>query len=296
MGSEQPIVEPIYDEQGNVVPLDDAALGQGHFGGRAAAQVGALVEADFAGERKQAAAEGQERSKTAPQPTDDYRQKLVEMDFDQRVEATLECLGRRPTFRDILYGLLGFCQEEKSYEEIGPFVEGYADFHRNRQEPSRYVFMLLRTGALEEIELDEDGQPLTEERKQAAIDEGLAPEDVDLLVFDWRVVTTEVGAKVFEENDPASRFRRLLAQYPEREEAFAEIMEFCRSPRFMGQIDDEFKGSALLGFDDQTSQMRQPSSYLEKLERSGMIFWNNQHWVLTAEGQEYLDNRDTAAN
>lgn len=287
-------VKPEYDSEGNIIPLDEDAFSQSDFGARAAEQVGALAEMDFAERKASAFADGAGTADGSAKPRKDadYREALRQMSFDERVEATVECLGRRGTFRDILYGLLGFCTQERSYDDIEPYVESFTEFHRNRQEPRRYVFMLLRTGALEEIELGEDGSPLTEADRQAAIEGGLDPQDVDLLVFDWRVATTDVGRKVLEDYDPAARFKRLLADDPEREGALVRVMAFCRTPRSMGEIDDKFKGDALMGFDGQSGQMRQPSSYVGKLESAGMVFWDGRSWILTEEGAACLEGRE----
>lgn len=269
---------------------DEGALERYEFGGPVARRAGGTFGNDCVGESvrdeplRDSSLDGRRNRADL-----DYRQKLQSMDFDARCKATAECINRRGTFRDILYGLLGFCAQERTYEEIGPFVESFVEFQNNRQESHRYVFMLLRTGGLCEIELDEDGVPLTEEKKQRAIEQGLDPEDIDTLVFDWHVVTTDVGERVYEELAPARRLKALLKQYPEREEAFAQIMMFCREPKTMGSIDAEFKGTDLLGIDESSKLKRQPSSYIEKLGAVGAIAWSNGAWILTDVGREYLD-------
>ncbi len=218
----------------------------------------------------------------------DYRKKLESMSPDDRVSATLECLGRRGTFRDILYGLLVFCQDEKTYPEIEAHVREFAEFHRNRQSERRYVHLLLRTGALEEIELDEDGEVLTETAKQRAVEEGLDPEDLDLLVCDWRVVTTEVGKRALAEFSPESRMRALLEGSPGKVEALLQVLAFCETPRFMGDVVEHFQGADVLGFDEGTRQPIQPSSYMDKLDKAGMVAWNGSYWRATDEGRAFL--------
>jgi hypothetical protein len=282
---------PQYDEQETVVPLDKSVLSEYSFGTRVAEQIHATTEVG----RKEVGSKQDHRDDEPPKSSApvDYHENLEKMDHDERVAATAECLNRRGSFRDILYGLLGFCVEEKSYEEIEPFVEGFVEFCRNRQEPRRYVFMLLRTGGLEEIELKEDGTPLTKEDKQAAIADGLEPEDVDVLVFDWRVATTEVGREVYADFNPSMRLKKLVEEYPDREEAFAQIMAFCREPQTMGAIDDKFKGKSLMGIDEACKQKRQPSSYVDKLGTAGAIAWSGSAWSLADAGKEYLKNRES---
>lgn len=288
-------VEVRYDEDGHVVPLDENAVRQNAFGEKAARQMDASFEPEHDSgtmSAKQASPEGADDPRGNERPAaNDYRDTLEGMDHDDRVAATKECLNRRGTFRDILYGLLGFCEEERSYEEIEDYVKSFTEFHRNRQEPQRYAYMLLRCGALEEIELDENGNRLTEADKQAAIDSGMAPEDTDELVYDWLVKTTDVGREVHEDLSPEHRLERLLESYPERTEAFAQIMEFCETPRGMGAIDDAFKGKPVMGFDEASKQKRQPSSYIEKLEAAGALKWDGSAWSLTGTGRDYLKSR-----
>ncbi|MDE8702110.1 hypothetical protein PZH32_03940 [Adlercreutzia equolifaciens] len=300
MSEEVACFMPRYDAEGNIIPLDDDVALQDSFGKRAARQVNADIEEERTRSslELQGGAPGDETREEQPEQAPhlaDYREKLASMSFDERVLATYECLNRRSSFRNILYGLLEFCSEEKTYEEIEPFCASFSEFKVNRQEPRRYVFMLLRTGALEEIELDEDGHPLTDEAKEQAIAEGLDPEDVDTLVYDWRVVTTDVGHKAHEGFSPAVRLANLLASFPEREEAFIQIMEFLREPRSMGAIDDTFKGKSLLGVDEATKLNRQPSSYLHKLDGAGAIEWSDGAWRLTKTGEDFLAQQASAS-
>ena len=261
----------------------EAPLAREQFGERTARQVGAFMEE---GRPEAHIDHWGDRPKQI-----DWREKLAAMDFDERVDAALASLKRRTTFRDILYGLLDFCMEERPYEEIEPYVESFVEFHRNRQSPRRYVQVLLRTGALEEIELDEQGEPITDEARNRAVEEGLDPDDLDTLVFDWRVVTTDVGRAAYERFTPSSRIADLIGADPEREAAFVDIMAFCRKSRFMGQIVDEFAGKAYLGIDEENRLPRQPSAYVEKLDRAGAVFWDGKCWTLTEEGETFLQER-----
>ena len=291
-------IEPRYDAEGNIIPLEDGSVLRQGFGQRAAQQTHAQMEdkrtsvsfnaREGQGSEADSSNEGEELQ--APKLRD-YRDELATMSFDERIRAAYECLNRRSSFRNILYGLLGFCAEEKTYDQIEEFCSAFSEFVVNRQEPRRYVFLLLRTGALEEIELDETGCPLTEQAKQQAIEDGLDPEDVDLLVYDWRIVTTDVGMQVYEDFSPAIRLAKLFSSLPEREEALFQILDYLREPRSMGAIDEAFKGKELLGIDKATHLLRQPSSYVQKLDGAGAIEWDGHMWKLTQAGVDYLSQR-----
>lgn len=279
---------PQRDAEGNVIPLDDSVAQEYRFGGRVAEQMDAFMEEGTEGANQGRNSGDGDAARAQAAHVVDWREKLEGMSFDERVEATVDCVMRRSTFRDILYGLLGFCLEERSYEEIEPYVESFVEYHRNRQSQRRYVMFLLRTGALVETELDESGNVLTEEAKQAAIDAGLDPEDVDTLVFDWRVSTTDVGRAAYERLDARVRIAELISSDPAREDAFIQIMRFCDAPHCMGDIIDAFGGKDILGFDEEAKQMRQPSAYVTKLDGVGALAWDGDKWLLTEKGREFL--------
>ena len=64
------------------------------FGGKVAQQIGADMSGDHDEEAKTKSDEHEEAMRAAARPMD-WRAKLAEMSHEERVEATLECLGRK---------------------------------------------------------------------------------------------------------------------------------------------------------------------------------------------------------
>lgn len=102
---------------------------------------------------------------------DDWQGRLDGMSHEERVRATLDCLGRRPSYARVLRAVLDYCREERDSGEVESYIETLPDFAANRQSARRYVFFLMRTGALAEVGYDADGNPVDERAVQAVQDE-----------------------------------------------------------------------------------------------------------------------------
>ena len=101
------------------------------FGYKTAAMLGAELSGDRElSERNRAEHEEEARMRQAARARD-WRGDLASLSFDERVAKTMECLDRRASFKSILYGLLVFCFEERSYEEVEEHAQGYAEFEAN---------------------------------------------------------------------------------------------------------------------------------------------------------------------
>lgn len=105
---------------------------------------------------------------------DDWQARLDGMDSEARVQATLDCLGRRPSFARVLRAVLEHCRQERESGEVESYIETLPDFAANRQSARRYVFFLMRTGALSEVGYDADGNPV-DERAVSEVQGELSP-------------------------------------------------------------------------------------------------------------------------
>lgn len=266
-----------------------AAAPEAEFGFKTAAMLGAELSGDRElAERNRAEHEEEARMRQAARKRD-WKGELESLSFDERVDKTMECLDRRASFRNILYGLLLFCGEERTYDEIEEHVQSYAEFEANRQSARRYAFFLQRTGAIEEIELDGEGAVITDERRDQLMEAGADADSIDALVVDWRVRTTEVGARAIQLGDPLLSLKELLEEKPARRSTYAKVLAYCRQPRQLGEIADELKNDPGLEKDERTGlPSMQPSAYVSKLDHAGGLVWN-EGWVSTKEGLAILD-------
>jgi len=217
----------------------------------------------------------------------DYREKLSNMNYDERVAATVACLGRRNTFRDILYSLIDYCETARTYDEIDEYVTAFPAYESNGQSGWRYALFLLRTGALEEIGLDAGGNAVTDEMRDAKRAEGASEETIEDMVETFTVKTTAVGREAHERFSPTARLAALLGDEAVRFPVYALFLDHCKESRKLDEINAWFKD-----LDEDVDPVAgisgmQAGAYLSKLEAAGGIEWK-EGWVTTEEGMEVL--------
>lgn len=202
-------------------------------------------------------------------------------DFNSLSEAVL----REPLQREIKYRILSFCRSARKLEEIEAEVAQMPQFKTAAQNQYRMVETLENAGGLRRIELDSSGEEIDPELK-ARISEDEASD----LVADVLFETTAEGLRFVDEYSPARRFERLLADEPNRKAPFFAVLEFCKGherpfSQIVGFLRDE--GYSQPGFGTAGTQ---PSVFLDRLERSGLIEWDDG-WITTKEGEDCLSAR-----
>jgi hypothetical protein len=136
------------------------------FGMKAARHIGASLGGSK-DERDEAEADAARRMREAARPTD-WQTRLEGMSVEQRVDATVECLGRRASFARVLRAVMEYCRQDRASEDVEAFIEEQSDFAANRQSARRYMVMLMRTGAVEETGADVDGNVVIVNEKPLA--------------------------------------------------------------------------------------------------------------------------------
>lgn len=86
----------------------------------------------------------------------------------------------------------------------------------------------------------------------------------------------------------------LLQLAPERADVYIELLEFTREkPRAYGEIVELLRGRPILQtVINGVRHTMQPSVFVDKLERSGALVWN-EGWCLTEEGDAFLQDLKT---
>jgi hypothetical protein len=82
----------------------------------------------------------------------------------------------------------------------------------------------------------------------------------------------------------------LLDWEPLRRDTYVELLAFIAAePRPYAQVESLLKGSPVLEtVINGRIETVQPSVFLDKLERAGVLVWNKK-WEITEEGREYLE-------
>ena len=206
-----------------------------------------------------------------------------ERPFEERLYDLERAVVRQPLHREILYRTLAFCETGRLLREVEEEIESYPEFQHAVQDQYHLALVLERAGGLERIELDEDGEVVTADRKA-----GLSEDEVDDLVYDVRFETTELGREFVSRHTPKARLEELLDLVPARRSTYVEVLEFCEEPRSYDEVKKLLEGRDVLhAGEDGTRQPIQPSVFLDKLERAGAVVWDGA-WRLTEGGKDFL--------
>lgn len=260
------------------------------FGGRVAQQVGADLSGSRDEEQKQGTNEREEAMREAARPQD-WKGKLATMDHEARVQATLDCLGRKNNQKEILFDLLVFCKEEREEQDVESFLEQHKQFADGYHSAQKYLLFMQRTGGIEEREYDCDGVLITDAMRDELRELGAPEEEIEDLAVEWRFITTDAGNEAIERFDPASRTREMLAEQREsRHPTFRRLLQFCEDePRSLDEITTFLASDPGLEKDPRTGVMgMQPSAYIGKLDQAGALTWEGG-WKTTPGGMEVLE-------
>lgn len=262
---------------------------QFEFGGMLASQIGADMSDERDGKKKDPEELEREEAMRAAARPQDWKAKLAEMDFEARVDATVECLGRKNNQKEILGDLLEFCREERTEEETEAFLQGHKQFADGYHSASKYLLFMQRTGAIEELEYDCEGVLITDEMRDELRELGAPEEEITELAVEWHYRLTDAGEEALNRFNPVDRTRAMLeTQAVSRHASYARLLEFCETPRSLQEITTFMANDPGLERDPRTGVMHmQPSAYIGKLDQAGALTWENG-WKTTAGGMEVL--------
>lgn len=287
-GKQEQLAEILAQRYEGLSPQDPQHL---EFGGRLAEQLGADLSGDLdnPAERNGTPDESEVAMKAAAR-VQDWREKLDGMDHEQRVQATLDCLGRKNNQKEILSELLAFCQTERSEAETEEFLTNHKEFANGHHSASKYLFFMQRTGGIEEREYDEDGLIIDDERREMLRGVGATEDEIADLTAEWRYVTTAAGSEALERFDPVERTNVMLAsQADSRLASYQRLLAYCEQPRSLDEIVGFMADDPGLERDPKTGVMHmQPSAYIGKLDESGALTWEGG-WKTTPGGMEVLE-------
>lgn len=211
------------------------------------------------------------------------------LSFEERCERLTRHVLSQTEHREIRIAVLGFCRERRSLAEVELFVQDLPEFGYETQSPYLLIRALERAGGVVCVELDDQGEPVTPERK-----EGLDEDEIDDLVFELDFETTDAGVAVYERLTPGVRLADLLESQSARKDTYCELLEYCLTPRSREEVERLLEGRDILWLDAPGDQPLKPSVFIDRLERSGVLVWRGK-WVTGAEGRSYLVSRGLLA-
>ena len=198
---------------------------------------------------------------------------------DERLDALLDFMYAQPLHREIYYRVLEFCRARQALPDVEEFIMGLPEFASATQSPFFIIDDLRYQGALACIELDVDGNEVTDADK-----EGLDENAIDDLVVSFAYEDTDLGMRAAARCTPDARFEKLASGSGEIPTAYLEIMRLLQEKHGAAAVDALLQG---LRRDGALAEGFETSKALEDLEKAGVIFWQ-QGWLLTEEGKEIL--------
>lgn len=200
-------------------------------------------------------------------------------------ERTRELLSQMRPHRATLLGVLAACEEPVATAAMKDTVERISGRKFSVYTPSNFCTMLEVAGGLERVTAE--GEPYGAD--------AIAPElvEVDGQEF-WRPTTpapvhwrtTEAGAAVLAEDDPAARIERLFAKEPEFLPVYKRILLMADTDEgtSMGLM------SVAVDTDPAVADNRRfyVQHFVESLERAGAFVWADGAWRATDAGRAAL--------
>lgn len=210
--------------------------------------------------------------------------------FDERVAALDRFIHFEPLIREIDYQTLLFCDERRELSEVEEAMAAFPEFPGATRDQFALITELVDHGGLELFELDGVGRVVT-----AADKEGLTENEVDDLVERFAYQTTDVGRAVAAAMEPTLRFAELVEAAPEREPLYRALMALLREKQSFAAVDTYLRSpEGLCIMAEAGCGGMQPSVFVDKLERAGMLCYHGG-WQTTEAGVKVLETAETAA-
>lgn len=200
-----------------------------------------------------------------------------------RLDLLEKAVCRHPLNRELLYKALELCFDPQELGALEREMLSLPEAARATQDPYHLACLLESVGGLRRIELDEKGAEVTYSQKQ-----NLAEEEADDLVASVLFETTDEGRLFVRLHDPRRRFAELVDAEPNRRDSYIELLGFCgESPRSYAEVEAMLRGCGALASDRASGLPVQPSVFVDKLERAGILVWRDG-WSLSDEGRGCL--------
>ena len=192
-------------------------------------------------------------------------------------------IHKSPLHREILLRILTTCSEPKAMSALEKEIASWPEFATAVHDQAWLIECMVEHGGLERLYLGIDGDVYGKEQV-----EDLCEDDFFAEIEDEAFLTTEIGRMVAEEYSPRVHLTKLLEQVPARLETYLKVLDYVKeTPRQYTELHNLLKDNPILVLDPFYQDKIQPSVFIDKLEQTGVIQWNNG-WKLSQEGNDIL--------
>lgn len=208
--------------------------------------------------------------------------------LDERsVAEIVDCVCKHPRHRELLYKTLSHCTEERTLADVEEWIERQPEYASALQDASALVKSLSEHRGVLVVTRDEEGNPLSEEDLLTMTQQG-ERERVAAALSGRTIATTPQGKAAVSLLSPERRIDAFARKIPGRRNAFVELLEFCKTPRTLGEVNALFENSPYLDPTEQSGRQRlRPAYFLDRMEEAGGLVWDKA-WVTTEAGKLFL--------
>ena len=207
---------------------------------------------------------------------------------EESIARVVECLFNHPRHRELLYNALVHCQTERTEHAAEEFLARQPEAAQALQTPYTLLRNLAAAGGVTVIAHDAQGLALDETRCEQLRAEGLDDDALADLVAERRVLTTPAGCAACELLAPEHRTLAAIYKVPERRATFVRLLDFCRTPRKLADINQLLADDPALAPSQRTAGQKLHACYfIDRLEEAGGLVWDGS-WVTTDAGKRAL--------
>ena len=207
---------------------------------------------------------------------------------EESIARVVECLFNHPRHRELLYKALVHCQTERTEHAAEEFLARQPEAAQALQTPYTLLRNLAAAGGVPVIAHDAQGLALDETRCEQLRAEGLDDDALADLVAERRVLTTPAGCAACELLAPEHRTLAAIYKVPERRATFVRLLDFCRTPRKLADINQLLADDPALAPSQRTAGQKLHACYfIDRLEEAGGLVWDGS-WVTTDAGKRAL--------
>lgn len=207
---------------------------------------------------------------------------------EESIARVVECLFNHPRHRELLYKALVHCQTERTEHAAEEFLARQPEAAQALQTPYTLLRNLAAAGGVTVIAHDAQGLALDETRCEQLRAEGLDDDALADLVAERRVLTTPAGCAACELLAPEHRTLAAIYKVPERRATFVRLLDFCRTPRKLADINQLLADDPALAPSQRTAGQKLHACYfIDRPEEAGGLVWDGS-WVTTDAGKRAL--------
>lgn len=174
-----------------------------------------------------------------------------------------------------LLGIVTFCEEEKTAEEIDEMLEPLREHRVCTYSPINLRTILVNAGALIYNDNDEEAEEVTDEEGNLVLPEETATPT-------W--LTTEEALAFCASLNPYADLLKALENDSDYIDAYVQVLQLCSGEGCkVSTIEHTLNDSGILD-----GSVKQPGYFVGKLEDLGAIEWKGA-WQITPLGLQYLD-------